>query len=223
MYITVKQSPIYHQMTLEEFLFQTFQGPAVINENMTNTRTYEFESASAHFTKSIDVDALVWTLAHFNQSTEELREKERISLYNTFYIPKKSGGLRKINAPNPELMNALRRLKTIFEEDFKALYHTSAFAYVKKRCTVNAVERHQQNNSKWFANSTSMIFFGSTIVGFVMEYVLYDFPVQRSGEDGKWENRAEKGTGAGVFRWRSSAGDAHLTDHHKHHDDSGGF
>ena len=57
-YITVKQSPIYHQMTLEEFLFQTFQGPAVINENMTNTRTYEFESASAHFTKSIDVDAI---------------------------------------------------------------------------------------------------------------------------------------------------------------------
>ena len=150
-YITVKQSPIYHQMTLEEFLFQTFQGPAVINENMTNTRTYEFESASAHFTKSIDVDALAWTLARFNQSTEELREKERISLYNTFYIPKKSGGLRKINAPNPELMNALRRLKTIFEEDFKALYHTSAFAYVKKKvyCQRRGAAPAEQQQMVW--------------------------------------------------------------------------
>lgn len=175
-YITVKQSPMYHQMTLEEFLFQTFQGPAVINENMTNTRTYEFESASAHFTKSIDVDTLVWTLVRFNQSTEELREKERISLYNTFYIPKKLGGLRKINAPNPELMNALRRLKTIFEEDFKALYHTSAFAYVKKRCTVNAVERHQQNNSKWFGKLDLHDFFGSTTLDFVMDMFSMIFP-----------------------------------------------
>lgn len=98
-YITVKQPPIYHQMTLEEFLFQTFQGPAVINENMTNTRTYEFESASAHFTKSIDVDALAWTLARFNQSTEELREKERISLSQHLLHPQEVGRASKNQCP----------------------------------------------------------------------------------------------------------------------------
>ena len=40
-YITVKQSPIYHQMTIEELLMQDFTAPAVINPNLTNTKTYD--------------------------------------------------------------------------------------------------------------------------------------------------------------------------------------
>lgn len=175
-YITVRQSPIYHQMTLEEFLFQNFNGPSIINANMTNTRTYEFEAASEHFTKNIDVDSLIGKLVQFNKSTEGLRAQERISLYHTFHIPKKSGGLRKINAPNPELMDALRRLKTIFEEDFRALYHTAAFAYVKRRCTVDAVKKHQQNNSKWFGKLDLHDFFGSTTLDFVMDMFSMIFP-----------------------------------------------
>ena len=111
-YITVRQSPIYHQMTLEEFLFQNFQAPPVVNANMANTKTYEFESASEHFTSKLDVDSLIRKLEQYNQSTAQLRERDRHSLYDSFHIPKKSGGLRKIDAPLPELMDALRRLKT---------------------------------------------------------------------------------------------------------------
>ncbi len=175
-YITVRQSPIYHQMTLEEFLFQNFEAPPVVNANMANTKTYEFESASEHFTSKLDVDSLIHKLEQYNQSTAQLRERDRHSLYNTFHIPKKSGGLRKIDAPLPELMDALRRLKTLFEEDFHALYHTSAFAYVKKRCTVDAVKRHQQNNSKWFAKLDLHNFFGSTTPEFVMSMFSMVFP-----------------------------------------------
>lgn len=130
-YITVMQSPIYHQMTLEEFLFQSFQAPTILNTNVSNTRTYAYETVSEHFTSRIDTDALIRKLVRFNEQTEALRAQERSTLYETFHIPKKSGGLRRIDAPKPELMNALRNLKTIFEEDFHALYHTSAFAYVK--------------------------------------------------------------------------------------------
>lgn len=176
-YITVKQSPIYHQMTLEEFLFQNFQAPAIINENMTNTRTYEFECASEHFTKSLNVDALIYKLIQYNQSVESLRKQERSALYETFYIPKKSGGLRRIDAPKPELMDALRRLKTIFEETFHVLYHTSAFAYIKKRCAVDAVKRHQANNSKWFAKLDLHDFFGSTTLDFVMSMFSMIYPM----------------------------------------------
>lgn len=176
-YITVKQSPIYHQMTLEEFLFQNFQAPAIINENMTNTRTYEFEYASEHFTKNLNVDALIYKLVQYNQSVESLRQQERSALYETFYIPKKSGGLRRIDAPKPELMDALRRLKTIFEETFHVLYHTSAFAYIKKRCTVDAVKRHQANNSKWFGKLDLHDFFGSTTLDFVMSMFSMIYPM----------------------------------------------
>lgn len=175
-YITVRQSPIYHQMTLEEFLFQNFQTPAVINANMANTKTYEFERASDHFTSKLDVNALISKLERYNQSVAYLREKDRHSLYDSFHIPKKSGGLRKIDAPLPELMDALRRLKTIFEEDFHTLYHTTAFAYVKKRSTVDAVKRHQQNESKWFGKLDLHNFFGSTTPDFVMTMFSMVYP-----------------------------------------------
>lgn len=175
-FITVKQSPIYHQMTLEELLFQNFQAPAVLNANMANTKTYEVENPGEHFTSRLDVGSLIRKLEQYNQSVTYLHEKDRRSLYNSFHIPKKSGGLRKIDAPLPELMDALRRLKTLFEEDFHALYHTCAFAYVKKRCTVDAVKRHQQNNSKWFAKLDLHDFFGSTTLDFVMSMFSMVFP-----------------------------------------------
>ena len=175
-YITVMQSPIYHQMTLEEFLFQNFQAQTILNTNVSNTRTYAYETVSEHFTSRIDTDALIRKLVHFNDQTEALRAQERSTLYETFHIPKKSGGLRRIDAPKPELMNALRNLKTIFEEDFHALYHTSAFAYVKNRCTVDAVKRHQKNNSKWFGKLDLHDFFGSTTLDYVIKMFSMVFP-----------------------------------------------
>lgn len=175
-YITVMQSPIYHQMTLEEFLFQNFQAPTILNTNVSNTRTYAYETVSEHFTSRIDTDALIRKLVRFNEQTEALRTQERSTLYETFHIPKKSGGLRRIDAPKPELMNALRNLKTIFEEDFHALYHTSAFAYVKNRCTVDAVKRHQKNNSKWFGKLDLHDFFGSTTLDYVIKMFSMVFP-----------------------------------------------
>lgn len=175
-YITVMQSPIYHQMTLEEFLFQNFQAQTILNTNVSNTRTYAYETVSEHFTSRIDTDALIRKLVCFNDQTEALRAQERSTLYETFHIPKKSGGLRRIDAPKPELMNALRNLKTIFEEDFHALYHTSAFAYVKNRCTVDAVKRHQKNNSKWFGKLDLHDFFGSTTLDYVIKMFSMVFP-----------------------------------------------
>ena len=48
-YITVKQPPMFHQMTLEELLFQDYKGPMVINANESNTRTYEFNFVQRFF------------------------------------------------------------------------------------------------------------------------------------------------------------------------------
>ena len=175
-YITVRQSPIYHQMTLEEYLFQNYQTPPVVNANIANTRTYEVENVSEHFSSKIGVEALIGKLVRFNNDTAELRAKERSELYETFYIPKKSGGLRRIDAPKAELMDALRRLKTIFEDDFHALYHTAAFAYVKKRSTVDAVKRHQKNSSKWFAKLDLHDFFGSTTLDYAISMFSMVFP-----------------------------------------------
>lgn len=168
-YIVVKQPPMYYQMTLEDFLFGTDNQKVLVNPNEANTRTYEVEEISERFANAISVDDIIQRLAGFNQSWNWLRGKERHELYRTFYIPKKSGGLRKINAPNDDLMTALRELKTIFEEDCKALYHTSAFAYIKHRCTIDAVKKHQSNKSRWFAKFDLSDFFGSTSLEFVLK------------------------------------------------------
>ena len=177
-YIVVKQPPIYHQMTLEEFLFKTTTVPGVINENLANTRTYAKETVSANLSRKLNfnIDRLINTLEEFNNFTEEMRRKPRRSLYYEFYIPKKSGGLRKIDAPNDDLMFALRKLKKIFEDDFRALYHTSAFAYVKKRSTIDAVKKHQSNESKWFAKYDLHNFFGSTTLDFIMKMFSMVYP-----------------------------------------------
>lgn len=175
-YITVKQSPIYYQMSLEELLFNTEVSKELFNPNLTNTKTYERLKISDRFLNTVDVSELITKLKMFNMQTETLRNKPRRDLYREFYIPKKSGGLRKIDAPEPELMDALRRLKTIFEEDFKALYHTSAFAYVKHRSTLECMKRHQANKSRWYGKYDLHNFFGSTTLEFVMHMFSMIFP-----------------------------------------------
>lgn len=175
-YITVRQSPMFHQMTLEELLFQNYKGPTLINTSDSNTRTYEVERVSERFSSYIDVSSLIAKLTRYNQSTEELRKQDRHELYKSFCIPKKSGGLRHINAPKAELMDALRKQKTMYEEDFRVLYHTSAFAYIKNRCTVDAVKRHQSNKSKWFAKLDLHDFFGSTTLDFAVSMFSMIFP-----------------------------------------------
>lgn len=175
-YITIKQSPMYHQMTLDEILFGIETKSRLITSNTTNTRTYEADTVSDRYLDKLDITGLICKLAQFNESTKELRSRPRKSLYREFHIPKRSGGLRKIDAPQPELMNALRRLKTIFEEDFHVLYHTSAFAYIRKRSTIDAVKRHQANESKWFGKYDLSNFFGSTTLDYVIRMFSMIFP-----------------------------------------------
>lgn len=191
-YITIKQSPEYHQMTLEEFIFGNPAKSSLINLNTTNTRTYERKQISKRFKKTVDVERLIKVLSDFNSSTKELREKEREELYKEFYIPKKSGGLRKIDAPEPPLMDALRELKKIFENDFGALYHTAAYAYIKQRSTIECMKKHKANESRWFAKYDLHDFFGSTTKEFVVNMFSMIFPFSEVIEDSVGKTEFEK-------------------------------
>ena len=163
-------------MTLDELLFSTEDFSTCITSNQTNTRTYEITNMKPKYYELVNMRLIVSKIQAFNEKTRELREKDRHSLYRTFHIPKRSGGLRRIDAPNEELMAALRELKRIFEIDCKALYHTNAFAYIKGRCTLDAVKRHQQNESRWFEKLDMHDFFGSTTLDFVMKQLAEIFP-----------------------------------------------
>lgn len=165
-------------MTLEEFLFGERESSKhySLEFDPTGTKTYEVEHISDRFLSTVNVDWLISKLSMFNEQTKDLRQKPRRSLYSEFYIPKKSGGLRRIDAPEPELMTALSVLKTIFEQDFRALYHTSAFAYVKGRGTVDCMKKHQKNDSRWYGKYDLSNFFGSTTPEFVLHMFSMIFP-----------------------------------------------
>lgn len=175
-YITIQQSPIYYQMSFDDILDGTVDLSRMVVPNVTNTRTHFREFLKPSFLERFDFDSMIAVLERFNEQHANLFAAERKTLYETFYIPKKSRGLREINAPVPELMNALRQLKTIFETNMFALYHTSAFAYVKGRCTVDCIKRHQQNESKWFAKLDFSDFFGSTTEEFAISMFSQIFP-----------------------------------------------
>ena len=142
-YITIKQPPAYHQISFDEMMAGVQDLSKFVVANTSNTRTYFAERVNPKLLENTDINHMITLLAAFNQTHEALFAKDRASLYRTFHIPKNSGGLRRIDAPEPELMNALRHLKLLMEENMFALYHTSAFAYVRGRCTVDAIKRHQ--------------------------------------------------------------------------------
>ena len=176
-YYTVPQSPIYHQITLEELLSGNVKTAGLVRSNATNTRTtYQ----KYYDEKKFDVNkiySLIFSLESFVERHKDLYNYEnRHDLYNSFKIPKRSGGLRQIDAPLPPLMSALTELKDLFELEFGALYHTAAFAYVKGRSTISAIKRHQANNSNWFLKTDLTDFFGSTTKEFAMEMLAQIFP-----------------------------------------------
>ena len=189
-YITTYQTPHYHQMTLEELLFGT-SGGGMITSNKGNTKTVVYDDLPARLVRLTNTDGLIRGLCKFNADTEALRAVDRSELYYSFRIPKKKGGFRQINAPNAELREALYKLKFLFEHSFNALYHTAAFAYVPKRCTVDAIKRHQANQSRWFAKFDLHDFFGSTTLDFVMNQfsMIYPFSEVCKIERGREELR----------------------------------
>ena len=191
-YVTVKQSPMYKQMSLEDFLFNSVSETTLINKNTGNTRTYKFDETPARLASVVNKQYLIKQLVDFNASTEHLRERDRKKLYYSFFIPKRSGGKRRIDAPNFELMDALRQLKKILEVDFGVLYHTTAFAYIKGRSTIDCVKRHQANESRWFGKFDLSNFFGSTTLEFVMKQMSMIYPISEVVKDQTGREQLEK-------------------------------
>lgn len=99
------------------------------------------------------IDAAYQILKPFENNHEEQ--------YYEFQIPKRSGGLRTINAPNPKFKEALSKVKDIFEQNLKCLAHNSAYAYIKHRSVKDALAIHQKNQSNWYLKIDLTDFFPS--------------------------------------------------------------
>lgn len=81
--------------------------------------------------------------------------------YETFHIPKASGGVREITAPLPDLRNAQRQALNVINKLCKFLPHNAAHGFTKKRNPKTALQVHQANKSKWFLKADIKDFFPS--------------------------------------------------------------
>ena len=191
-YITYPRPPRYRQITFEDILLGKVGNDLSVLKVGTpaETRTVKCKDTPKRFKDNFDQYDAIARLREFNDRHSNLlgAEDKQKELYHQFYIPKSSGGLREINAPNPELKIALNELKNIFEQFILTDHHTAAFAYVKGRSTIDAVKQHQKWESKWFLKIDLHGFFPSTTINFIMNMfsVIYPFNLiceTRSGRE----------------------------------------
>lgn len=100
--------------------------------------------------------------------------------YHQHQIPKKSGGIRIINEPYPELKNFQKTVaKIMYSIMDGAVSHTNAYAYIPHRSCKQAIERHKGNKSRWFLKLDIHDFFGSTEYGFFASMLRQVHPFEK--------------------------------------------
>lgn len=192
MYITVRQKAFNHQISWDDIMDDVCSSYAWGTKGSAGTITRIVFDIPQKIIDKVNVQKMIDRLNAFVTQHAALYQANREDLYRTFFIPKSSGGLRRIDAPNEPLMQALRELKGILEVDCGALYHTSAFAYVKDRCCVDAVKKHQRNESNWFLKLDFKDFFSSTTPEFLFKMVTMSFPFCEIVKDAKGKQVLQK-------------------------------
>lgn len=176
-YITTNRSPRFYQLTFEDIMHGVDESKLAPQKDTRDTTTWKVENVSRNLISKTNLGLMYRVLCGFvDRYSNLISMDDKSSLYYSFKIPKRSGGLRQIDAPNDELKKALYDLKHIFEHTFYASYNTAAFAYVHGRCTVDAVRRHQQNKSRWFLKMDMKHFFPSITPDFLLDMLCMTFP-----------------------------------------------
>lgn len=177
-YITVNRVPRMYQLTFDDILNGVDPRRLEVTKDTYDTTTWCPRVINPKIKERMDFSGMYWAIHNFNEKYANLIDTEdKSTLYYSFKIPKRSGGLRQIDAPEAPLMNALTELKRILEEKFFFTYHTTAFAYVRGRSTIDAVKRHQKNASRWVLKTDLSKFFPHTTPEFLFKMLYKTFPL----------------------------------------------
>ena len=95
--------------------------------------------------------------------------------YTEYSIPKNSGGYRLISAPSDELKRLQSDIYTTLIK-YGAYAHDAAFAYVKDRTCLSALQRHQNKKTKWFYKFDLKDFFPSCTTAFLQKQLSQVYP-----------------------------------------------
>lgn len=181
MYLTfIQNKETQNRLTSENYtLDDVFAGVTFTEPQPTPIEKHSFETKTiitSRPPRNYNAENMQNILTRLQNLTTEFSPANIINEYNTFFIPKRSGGLREINAPKEELMEALREMKTIFQYNLKVLYHNAAYAYVPSRSIVDSLKAHQKNNSRWFLKLDIKDFFPNCSQEFVVKSLKKIYP-----------------------------------------------
>jgi len=138
--------------------------------SVTKNKTFYKETTELH---NVDLAKLA-KIEQFLSELPALIWDNKKDYYYTFNIPKKTGGYRKIEAPMGALKEAQTELKNIMEKH--QLFHDNAFAYIKERNCIDALQKHVNNESVWYMKLDLKDFFGSCNSKFIIEGLAQVYP-----------------------------------------------
>lgn len=199
-YVTVRQRIAEHQLTWEDLMFDP--DPEIKDFSQSGsagTVTRTMSCATREILQKINVPKMIKRLEAFNEKYQDLIDADKTKLYRHFTIPKRTGGLRPIDAPCDKLQKALKELAGILSDEFGLLYHTSAFAYVKGRSITQALYKHKANESNWFLKTDFSGFFPSTTLDFAMSMCAMVFPLSEICLDTKGKEALRKALSLGFL------------------------
>ena len=177
-YVTVRQKTREKQISWLDLIGEEeIPVSDFVSSGSAGTVTRVLEEATPELLRGINVEEMINVLKRFNESHKDLFEAKRETLYRHFSIPKKTGGLRPIDAPCDELQNALEELRLILTNKFGVLYHTAAFAYIPNRSTIQNDMKHLKNESNWYYKTDVSGFFPHTTLDFTMKMLSMIFPL----------------------------------------------
>ena len=183
-YITYQSPERYRQLSFEEMMSgQDFPIESLHMGGKGATHTVVVSRVPYRIMRITDVPKMVSQLAVWVETYGYLYNQPRNELYDHFKIPKKTGGLRPIDAPLPELKKALNQLKDILSGWMFADHHACAYAYVNERSVIEVAKKHQRFNGWWFAHFDFHGFFPSTTSDFILSQMKLIYPFNLILED----------------------------------------
>lgn len=133
--------------------------PAYDRDVTYTHRTIKTATIRPEYLDYMDIKSVIFD-TRFASRLAAYREQDMKQHYETFTIPKHSGGWRTINEPKEALKELQRDIKD-YLENAGVNPHTAAYAYVKHRSAKDAVIRHQRTEHTCYLKLDFSDFFGS--------------------------------------------------------------
>jgi len=179
-YLTYALTEHAARMELDQYLVQLYGGTLPKEQHareFTVTRTVQLPT---QYNRPVNMTWISNLNAELQACEALLAPLEQ--RYYQFQIPKRSGGLRTIDAPVPALKLAQRKLLSALlyvpgQHLPHLLAHNAAYAYVPGRSPKQAMITHQQNESHWFLKLDIKDFFPSTDVDFLLQTLAQVMPL----------------------------------------------